>query len=268
MSENNKIYIDIQSLLDIRQSCLIHLMGEESALEYFYKEDYYLRDVDSFPVDMLEYNALIEQTSNAALSKATITYMLVVITAKIAQGEKSNAIKESKGQSELIVNTYPFMFTESNLAIFKDALFAKLKTPVKITMVYEPVTTWTPGFIKTSGITHFYCYEGAEWLSRHAESINGGALKEVRLYFPTLGRSKLEKSDIKSIQKAGFKDIFSYTEFLFSQHTKMQFLPTVFYSNLITATAVLETFNEGIKQLKIDDLVPKESEHGNLGNKG
>lgn len=268
MQDNNKIYIDLQSLLDVRQSCLIELMGQDTALDYSYKETYYLRDLDSFPVDMPVYNNLIAKASPIALSKATITYMLVVITSKLTQVEKTNAIEDSKSQPELIVNTYPFAFKEDTLSAFKNALFVKLKVAVKITMVYEPVSTWTPSFIKSSGISNFYCYEGAEWLSQHAEYIGGGALKDVRLLFPMLGRAVLEKQDLKLIQKAGFKDIFSYTEFLFSQHTKLQFLPVVFYSNLITATAILETFDEGIKQLDIDKLKPQEPPNGNINDEG
>lgn len=268
MQNSNKIYIDIQSLLDVRQSCLIHLMGQDEALTYSYKEAYYLRDLDIFPVNMTEYTELINKANDVALSKATITYMLVVIMSKLAQVEKTNAIEDSKGQCELIVNTYPFAFTDGTLTAFKNALFVKLKVAVKITMVYEPISTWTPGFIKSSGICNFYCYEGSEWLSQHAEHIGGGALKDVRLLFPMLGRAALEKQDIKAIQRAGFKDIFSYTEFLFSQHTKIQFLPVVFYSNQITATAILEIFDEGVKQLDIDKLKPQEPSNGNINNKG
>ena len=40
MSATNKIYVDIQSLLDIRQSVLIELMGEEQALEYVSSDAY------------------------------------------------------------------------------------------------------------------------------------------------------------------------------------------------------------------------------------
>ena len=182
--------------------------------------------------------------------------------------EKLNAFNESKGATELIVNSYPFRFTQEVVDIFKNALFIKLQIPVKITIVCEPISTWTPGFIKNAGIVQFYCYDSSSWLEQHSTQVTAGALKDVRVFFPTLGKAKLEKADIKLLQKTGFKDIFAYTEFLFSRYVKIQFLPIVFYSNLITATAVLETFNEGIKQMQMPSVPTEGVNYGDLVDQG
>jgi hypothetical protein len=254
MSESIKIYIDIQSLLEMRQSCLIHLMGQDAAIAYIHTEDYYLREIDDFPVDHVAYEQLLAENAPVTLSRATVTYMLSVLTNRLSQSEKMNAFNDTKGQGELIVNTYPHRFTDGVLDRFKNALFMKLDVPVTITMVCEPLPVWTPSFIKLSGISQFYCYNGAEWLEQHAAQVSGGALQGVRLCFPTLGRAKLDKLGIKALQKTGFKDIFAYTEFLFAQFVKVEFLPVVFYSNLITASAVLETFNESVKKTPLNPV--------------
>lgn len=268
MDESNKLYIDIQSLLETRQSCLIHLLGEEETIEYIHTEAYYLRDLDEFPVDKLAYTELSASDSPLVLSNATITYLLVVLTSRLSQMEKMNAFNERKGQTELIVNTHPFKFTEDVVGRFKNALFLKLQIPVRITIVCEPLSVWTPGFIKNAGITQFYCYEGSEWLSQHSDQVVNGALKDVRMFFPTLGRAKLEKDDIKRLQKTGFKDIFAYTEFLFSRHVKIQFLPVAFYNNLVSATAILETFNEGVKSMKINTPDTEGVTNGDIQHEG
>lgn len=256
MSENNKIYIDIQSLLDVRQSALVGLMGREEALAYVHKEAYYLRDLDQFPVPAQAYEELIAHDTVKALSHATITYMLVVLTGRLSQIEKLNVFNNDNAQIELVVNTYPYTLPEGIRVAFRDALFVKLGTPVLITLVNEPLSLWTPSFIKHSGISQFYCYNGGEWMQMHMPMIAGGALKEVRLFFPSLGRAALEKEGLKEIQKLGFRDVFGYTEFIFAPYVKIQFLPTVFYSNLLAASAVLETFNEELKQTP---LTPEEN---------
>ena len=84
MQDSSKIYIDIQSLLEIRQSTLTHFLGEKETLEYIYKEEYYMRSTDEFAVDTSAYKAIAETDSSLALSKATITYMLVVLNSKLA----------------------------------------------------------------------------------------------------------------------------------------------------------------------------------------
>ena len=41
--------------------------------------------------------------------------------------------------------------------------------------------------------------------------------------------------------------MFNYTEFLLSSVANINFLPTVFYSNLITASRYLKKFNQELK---------------------
>ena len=248
MSTASKIYIDIQSLLEIRQSALVSIMGEEQALALIHTPEYYGRETDEFPVDMDKFQEMVSGDISAALRHATVTYMVATLTNRISQVEKLSTFNNDSGQTELIVNTHPFRLPDNVVEKFRDALFVKLGIPVHITLVNTPLEEWTPTFLKHSGIQQFYCYDGARWLGHFTEQLATGCLRDVRLFFPSIGRAKLEKKQLKDIQRLGFRDVFAYTEFIFAPYTKIQFLPTIFYSNLISAIALLDGFDAELRK--------------------
>ena len=264
MSDTNKIYVDIQSLLDLRQSVLVALMGEE-ALEYVNKEDYYLRVTDNFPVDLQEMKEMLSTGDVRCLNNTTVTYISTLLTNNLVQMEKLSVFNGDSNRPELLINIYPFKFKDSTVASLKDAIFIKLQHPVLITVVSEPISTWSPSFIKHSGIKQFYCYDTTTWLNNHSSKLEAGDLRECRVYFPSLGHVLPTKHDIRELQKLGFKDIFGYTEFILAPYVKIQFLPVVFYSNLITATMVLDGFNEELVKTQMKAQQTKEdTPDGNL----
>lgn len=259
MNETSKIYIDIQSLLDMRQSQLVQVLGREEALAYVTSEQYYLRDTDVFAVDQKAWKDLTEAQDERALKDATLSYMIVPITRHLSQMEKLNAFNGETASAELVINTYPYKFSQSTADGFRNAVFIKLGIPVLITLVCESLEALSPSFIKHSGIRQFYCYSAAAWMRLHAQDIVAGALRETRLFFPALGEKALEKEELKEIQKLGFNDIFCYTEYLFANYTRVQFLPVVFYSNLVTATAVLGKFDEELRATPLGEEEATES---------
>lgn len=248
MPETNKIYIDIQSLLEVRQSVLIDMLGQEKAINYVNNKEYFLREVDVHKdVDMDAFEQALKDPA-VSLKHATVTYLVSVLTNRLSQMEKINTFKNEDCATELVVNIHPYNLPDEVVDKLRTGLFIKLQIPVLITIVNEPLSVWSPSFIKHSGVSQFYCYYGSEWLGMYTTQITSGSIRDVRLFFPALGKRHLSKVDIKEIQKAGFKDIFAYTEFIFSPYTKIQFLPSVFYSNLITAVKVLADFDEELRR--------------------
>ncbi len=71
------------------------------------------------------------------------------------------------------------------------------------------------------------------------------------MYFPSIAKTQPTEEELKKITKLGFKDIFNYTEFLLSSVVNINFLPTVFYSNMITAVGHLSKFDEVLKNKKL-----------------
>lgn len=244
MTETKKIYIDIQSLLEIRQSTLIHLLGRERAVDLIHTRGYYMRDVEDFEgVDMALYQQAVKNPA-IALKHATVTYLINTLINRLGYMDKLSSFKNEESPTELVVNIFPYSLPEKAVETLRNAIFVKLGIPVLISMVNHSPEVWSPSFIKNSGVVYFYCYDPTEWMGLYGDQLSGGMLRDVQMFFPTIGKVKLDKGELKQVQKAGFKDIFSYTEFLLSPYTRVQFLPSVFYSNLILSTKVLEDFNE------------------------
>lgn len=213
-------------------------------MDLIYEKDYYLREVDIFKdVDHQKYQDCVKDP-HIALKNATVTYMINVLINRLDQMEKLNAFKNEESGSELVLNIYPYKLEQSVVDMIRDAIFIKLGLPVFITIVNDPDSVWSPNYIKNCNVSHFYKYDAAEWLNKYGEQLSTGILREVRLFFPSLGKQPLDKAQVKEVQKAGFKDVFSYTEFLFSPYTKLQFLPAVFYCNLVLSSKVLQGYNE------------------------
>lgn len=239
MQERKRIHIDIQSLLDVRQSVLVDMMGEKAAQDYVSSKTYYARERDEFDVDMQVFAKRVKDY-RAALSHATITYVEVILNTKISSLEKLNVFNGDAKQLEILLNIYPFQVDESLANLLRDGLFSKLTTPVHITVINEPIEHLTPVFIKQNNIVEFFHYDAAAWLSKHTESLSKTQLRDSRLHFPALGKQELNDKDRKEIKRLGFADIYQYTEFLYSAVTKINFLPVGFYSNIAIGTLLLE----------------------------
>ncbi len=101
-------------------------------------------------------------------------------------------------------------------------------------------------------------YQFSEWLTEHTDSLNQTKLTEILFYFPALYQTEDIKNELEEIKKSGFKDIFSYVEFLYSSVLNVNFLPVVFYSNLITSSVYVEKLEKvdlGGKDGSISDTV-------------
>lgn len=248
MEDKKRIYVDIQSLLDIRQSALCELLGEQEALAFVNSEPYYNRNRDQFEgVDSETFDKCLE-TTHIALKRATVTYVEVILNSKISSLERLNVFNSDNKQLEILLNIYPFKLDEASANVLRDGLFSKLTTPVPISVIYEPLEGLSPVFIKQHNIVEFFCYEGAKWLALHTESLGKIALRETRLQFPAIGRGELTPKDLKELKRLGFNDIYQYTEFLFSTVTRMNFLPVGFYCNIVIGTLLLDRIGGELKK--------------------
>ncbi len=63
--DTTKIYIDIDSLLDLRQAVLSRLMSLDQLTTYLQSEDYNFRTLDKFPIDMVQYAKINQDKSSS-----------------------------------------------------------------------------------------------------------------------------------------------------------------------------------------------------------
>lgn len=246
MSDTSKIYVDIDSLLDTRQGILIEMLGEDTALRMVSSNEYNFRDVDDFNVDMKHFKARRDVGDVAVLTHSTVTYMETVLKSKIANISKRNAFNNTHDEPEVILNTYPYRLTEGQALKMRDAVFLRLGSCCAVTLVCDHPKLWTPGYIKSNGVYAFYAYSFGKWMQEHCSKLETTDLKEVQMYFACVGDERIPDKELKDIVKLGFKDIFSYTEYLLSGATRLTMLPVIFYTNVIIATAILKKQDQSL----------------------
>jgi hypothetical protein len=244
MSEASKIYIDLDALLDVRQSVLIEIMGQERALDLVTSDAYNFRDVDVFEVDMALFTERLQSGDKTLLKNARITYMEVALKSKINNIGKRNAFNNASDRAHVLVNVHPYLLTEQEARAVQNAVFLRLDRACEVTIVREPTSNWTPSNIRSCGIYAYYGYDFGKWMDVHSDHLETTDLRETQMYFAPMGKKVLTKEELKVITKLGFKDPFGYMEFLLSSVTKLTFLPCVFYSNVLTASGYLQKYHK------------------------
>ena len=258
MAEKSTLYVDIASLLDIRQSLLSYHMPAEACVALVNSEAYWLRSTDDFEaLSSVEIEQLMHAQDARCLGRATLTYMHMVLRQKLLQAQQHDAITGEGAQSTLLVNTYPFELPREALKTIQNFLFHKLQLPCKIQMVCVAPKDLSVNFLKSCRCTHAYIYRVSEWMELHLQDVQQRQEKELRLHFPALGAQPLSDKEHKELKKAGFEDPFSYLEFILSSRICVRFLPAVFYSNYLSAVAILSRADETLRQSAT--LPPQES---------
>lgn len=252
MKDTSKIYVDIASLLDLRQAALYQAcIGDpvklDGLVKYLVSDDYNFREQDRFSIVPEEdYAAASSAITPELISYSVVTHILTVLKTKLDNLEKRNKFHSEDKDPEILLNIYPAILTDEHIGILKNTLFVKLKSDSKITIINMSPQELTPYFIKSTGIITALIYNFREWADLHIANLEKTKIPDILLYFPALSYGDLTDEEEKSISKTGFKDLFAYTEYLLSSVACIQFLPPVFYSNLITASLYLEKLGSRI----------------------
>ena len=253
MTDTSKIFVDIDSLFDLRQAVLFTIHNDPNELaDFLLSEEYNFRARDNFSI--VDNNLFKETYKNRTLDllpASTITYILIALKSKLANLEKRNTFYNEKKFPEILLNVYPFNLSKEQIEYIQNLLYIKLETNTLVTIINIPPEEVTPYFIKNNGIITCFIYDFTSWMNKHMSALEKNKLTDTLIYFPAISSEELTAEVQTKITKLGFKDIFSYTEFLLSSVINLSFLPTVFYSNLITATSYLNKFNKDLKDKKL-----------------
>lgn len=255
----NRILIDLDSLIDVRQGILSRLVKDPVKLaDYIASDDYNFRQIDDFSAiaDMQQYKLLDQNRTKDIIKYSTITYLFSILKKRVLEIDKRNiAVAETK-HLEILVNMYPFQLTQEEQSSFIDALFIKLGTEVYIRMIYTANKDITPSFIKDNDIIELFIYDPSSWLDSQLNSVYESKLKlhEHRLNFPALYTTPLTEDMKIKLDKQGFKDVFSVLEYITSSQLAINFLPVIFYNNIVTSKAILDNFNKNNSSKSIKEL--------------
>ncbi len=241
-SQTSKIYIDLESLLDLRQGMMFPLYKDKEKLaNYISSEKYCFRTIDLLDTEseVLDYNEHIQEAGSNILLGANLTYCITVLNSKADGLEKRNSVMGIKSEPEIVINTYPIKLTDLACEVIRSGVFKKLINPCYITLVYMEPKELTPYFIKSNNFATCIIYNYSSWLNENLEKAREERISNCSFYFPALTKSVPTDEEKKTLEATGFKDPFGYLEFILSTVMDVSFLPTLFYSNVITATAYL-----------------------------
>ena len=268
MTDTSKIYVDIASLLDLRQAALFQAcMGDPAKLDelitYLVSEEYNFRDKDRFSIVPEEdYLAASRVVTPELIGNSVVTHILTILKTKLDNLEKRNKFHNENKSPEILLNIYPAILTDEHIDVLKNMLFVKLGANTKITIINMPPADITPYFIKSAGIITALIYDFRAWADLHISNLEKTKIPDILLYFPALSHGELTPEEEKSVSKVGFKDLYSYTEYLLSSVACIQFLPPVFYSNLITASLYLEKLGKKIASEPLSEESMELKENG------
>lgn len=253
MKETNKIYVDLESLLDIRQALLMEFLPEDKTAQIVSSEQFNFRTVDDFnQIDMDSYSAKLFNGELSILRKATVTYIVNLVRTRVTSNEKLNNYTSESKEPEIILNTYPFKLPNGALDALINGLFVKLNTPCIITPVYLKPEECTPYMFSSGSYISVFIYDSSAWLNHNADALIKVADTKPNYYFPSLYYNKDVSTEV--FKQLGFKDIFSYGEYIFSPVAKISFLPTMFYTNILVSELIADKFNLHIKNKPIEEV--------------
>lgn len=257
--ETAKIYVDAESLFDLRQAILYESKADQKELtDYLISEEHNFRNMDVFPFTSKEdYVHALRTIKMSSLKNATVTHIVNVIITRLEKLEQLNQFNGATKNPEVVLNMYPFILTDKERELIQNFLFVKLNSETIVTVVRLTPKEVTPYFLVSSGFTSCFIYNFSEWMKYHADTLNSCKLEKITMHFAPVFE---EKNDEKIFKKLGFNDVFSYTEFLLSGVMQTIFLPMPFYSNLSIAELILDKFKDEIVKtpLKpVEDDTPK-----------
>lgn len=265
--KHSVIYVDIESLFDLRQGFLATSDFEfEKLSDYLLSEAYNFRETDQLLfVNPTAYREAMREPDVRFLENSTITRILLSVKSKVDNIENRNKYYNETTVPEVMLNVYPFSFPEDKMEHIRNLLFYKLGSDCLVSVVrIEPVDV-SPFFFKSSNVVSAFIYDMSTWVNNHIKALETVRIPDTILYFPSVLAEKPSEKEMKEITKLGFKDVHSYTEYIFSTVASVNFLPTVFYSNIVTALSHLKKFDESIKkdfgknvnEEHIDDIIAK-----------
>jgi len=244
--ETSVIYVDIDSLFDLRQARLLYYLDKENKLddkvyEYLGGKTYNIRSIDLFPfIDKETYNNL---NIKEIFKYTHITYIAELIRLKVDNLAKKDVFFGKTKVPQVLVNTYPFRFTIEEKATIQDALFSFLKKEVIIDIIEMDSKELSPIFIKSNNIYYAFIYDISYWFNHHLDNLDNFPIPETVIYTPTLYKEIPHEDDLRVIKENGFKDPFTYMEFLLTNKVILNYLPVFFYSHILVSKEYIEKFS-------------------------
>jgi len=206
MAKPNKIYIDLDSILDTRLGTLLKL-NEEAATKAL-EGNYLTRDRDEFNnVNLEEYKLAYSNRDFETLTNSKITNIFKFLIPKliIPRLNKTNPALYTEGLS-LEVNTYPYRLSSGLCEEIAKAISVWLEGIVPVNMVYLDIPSRTPLLCKNSYIA-IISYEHEGWLNYHYNCNEWSSMEEMAARVTRLPNTPYYTPGILSGQSFKLEDL-------------------------------------------------------------
>jgi hypothetical protein len=211
-----KVYVDIQSLLDLRMGALVTISPE---FAFALSEDfsYYDRKVEKFGseslgyLDKKNYDAVCNKYKTEILKNSILTKAhLFVLDLCCTFAEKEMGTPTAV-PIEISVNTYPYAFTQKEINELILCLTQYLGNIFAITVNCTDLKNLSVSDIADNYLA-MVMYNPKPWLDAHARVLQRGSAKHVKLYTPRVNHIReFTEEENKQLKRTG-QDLFEITK--------------------------------------------------------
>lgn len=225
-----KIYVSIESLLDLRLGTLIQINPDFAALVTS-KKSYYTRKNDIFTLgnNKLEkniFNAIYDKKINEIYKKSPVTKIHLFILDIIKALGNFCVNLSILPSSELDLNFYPLNINAKEQIIICKILQNKLHNCIKVNPIYLSNDNLNPEFV-LENYSALVMYNYVEWLNnkKFNKSISNKKLADIMLYVPMIyGDENIPEEEIKQLKDKKI-DSFELFQGIVSPFIKIIYIP-------------------------------------------
>lgn len=247
MSSSANIMIDLDSLIDTRQGILSKFLEDDKLTELVTSEEYILRERDVFPdIDVDLYNKHYSERDKSTLSNGIVTYVFNIMKIKLSNIIHKATHNQDIKEINLLINFYPYKLTEKETDSIIDVVFQKLGLEIFIKPMWRSPEELNPTFIQNNNIIDLFLYDTNAWCNSNLQLLQATPITKHSIYLPALITNPLTDELKYKFDKTGFKDIHTLMEYGLSPFVVLNYLPILFYCNIITVSAYLEKIKDGI----------------------
>lgn len=238
------MYIDVESLLDLRQGFLVSKGKEwDEIYEYLISIDYNNRVSDNLmEFTNEEYRAEVAKGNKELLRNSIITHTFTTLLGKLMNVSVKSNIDGVKYTPEVWINIWPFQLTPEEADGFKNGLFHHINMDCYIEIISRDIKEVSPSFINEANIDTCFVYDVSAWMDAHGNNLTQVPCVKTDLIMPPIYAVEPTEDDLEKLKQIGFEDGFSFLEAMSSFYTKLTFLPITFYTNHLVADLIIKEY--------------------------
>lgn len=250
MSDKAIIYVDLESILDLREGFLLSRgIPQKEVVDYIINGDYNFRNSDNFKwFEPGEYQRAIDAGDKYILLNSMINFVPPDIINRIALATVKTSLESANQRVEIWVNIYPFKLDTNEQQSIIDAFHKRLNQDVFMKAVYIEPKDLSPEFIYGFKPNAMYIYNYREWMRHHAETVVNFQNKDTQFFFAKLYEVEPTEEQLEEAKLDGFTTLFEYHRFSLALFMQVRFFPIILYTNAVLVKPVIEKLNNDFKE--------------------